>query len=49
MKTALSDSEFWAVVMEYDRYMREGGEFDRHVVDFEYWKGVHSSRRRRPR
>jgi hypothetical protein len=49
MKTALSDSEFWAVVMEYDRYMREGGEFDRHVVDFEYWKGVHTSRRRRSR
>ena len=38
MKNALARDEFWKVVMEYDRYSREGGEFDRDVVDFEYWR-----------
>jgi len=38
MKHSLSEAEFWAVVLEYDRYLREGGEFDRDVVDFKYWR-----------
>ena len=38
MKTALSEEEFWKVVGEYDRYLREGGEFDRDVVGFRYWR-----------
>jgi len=38
MKTALSEEEFWAVVGEYDRYLREGGEFDRDVAEFRYWR-----------
>ena len=49
MKNALARDEFWAVVREYDRYLREGGEFDRHVVDYEYWRGPYSPRRGRPR
>jgi hypothetical protein len=28
----------WAVVGEYDRYLREGEEFDRDIVGFEYWR-----------
>ncbi len=39
MKTALSEDEFWAVILEYDRFLREGGEFDRGVAEFEYWRG----------
>jgi hypothetical protein len=38
MKSALSKEEFWKVVGEYDRYLREGGEFDRDVVGFRYWR-----------
>jgi hypothetical protein len=38
MKTGLSEEELWKVVIEFDRYLREGGEFDREVVGFEYWK-----------
>jgi hypothetical protein len=38
MKTALSEQEFWSVVTEYDRYLREGGEFDRDVAEFKYWR-----------
>jgi len=38
MKSALSEEELWKVVIEYDRYLREGGEFDREVVGFEYWR-----------
>jgi len=26
----------WKVVIEYDRYLREGGEFDREVVKSEH-------------
>jgi hypothetical protein len=37
MKTALSAQEFWSVVLEYDRYLREDGEFDRDVAEFIYW------------
>lgn len=37
MKTDLSEDEFWAVVMEYDRYLREGGEFNAKVTSFKYW------------
>jgi hypothetical protein len=37
MKTSLTESEFWAVMMEYDRYLREGGEFNRNIVKFSYW------------
>jgi hypothetical protein len=39
MKTSLSETEFWKVVGEYDRYLREGGEFDRDVAEFEHWRG----------
>jgi hypothetical protein len=28
----------WAVVLEYDRYLREGGEFDRDVAEFRWWR-----------
>ncbi len=38
MKSALSEEEFWKVVGEYDRYLREGGVFDRDVVGFSYWR-----------
>ena len=38
MKTALPEDEFWAVVTEYNRYLREGGEFDSDVVEFGYWR-----------
>jgi len=38
MKTDLSEEEFWKVVGKYDRYLREGGEFDRDVVEFRYWR-----------
>ena len=44
MKTALSEAEFWAVVLEYDRYLREGGEFDRDVAEFRYWKRTRGKR-----
>ena len=37
-KTALSGGEFWKVVGEYERCLREGGEFDRDVVEFKYWR-----------
>ena len=37
MKSALSEEEFWKVVGEFDRYLREGGTFDRDVVGFSYW------------
>jgi hypothetical protein len=37
MKTALSEDEFWAVIMEYDRYLREGGEFNKNIVEFRHW------------
>lgn len=49
MKNALSADEFKAVVMEYDRYLREGGVFDRDVVDFEHWRSTFRERARRPR
>ena len=26
------------MVVEYDRYLREGGEFDKDVVGFDYWR-----------
>jgi hypothetical protein len=29
MKTAMSEEELWKVVGEYERYLREGGEFDK--------------------
>ena len=38
MKTALSEQEFWAVVAEYDKFLNRGGEFDRDVVEFKYWR-----------
>jgi hypothetical protein len=37
MKTALSEAEFWAVIMEFARFLKEGGEFNRNVVRFRYW------------
>jgi hypothetical protein len=49
MKSALTREEFWKVVVEYDRYLREGGEFDRDVVEFDYWRKARratASRRR---
>ena len=38
MKSAMSEEEFRKVVIEYGRYLREGGEFDREVVGFGYWR-----------
>ncbi len=38
MKSSLKRDDFWAVVLEYDRYLREGGEFDRDVAGFRYWR-----------
>ena len=38
MKSAMSEEEFGKVVVEFDRYLREGGEFDRKVVEFEHWR-----------
>jgi hypothetical protein len=38
VKTALSEDEFWKVVKELDRYLRRGGEFDKGVAEFEYWR-----------
>jgi len=38
MKTDLSVEEFWKVVGELDWYLREGGEFDKGVVEFRYWR-----------
>lgn len=49
MKTALSADEFEAVVREYDRYLCEGGEFDRHVVEFRHWRRTRRASRRRRR
>ena len=46
MKTALSEREFWAVVGEYDNFLNGGGEFDREVVEFRYWR--HARRPERP-
>ncbi len=40
MKMDLGIEKFWKVIGEYDRYMREGGEFDRDVVGFDYWRRV---------
>ena len=40
MKTGLSDVEFRKVVGEYERYLREGGEFDKKVVECRYWRWV---------
>jgi hypothetical protein len=37
VKTALSEREFWAVVMEYDRWRREGGGFNLGVARYRYW------------
>jgi len=38
MKTGLPEGESWKVVVEYDRFLRAGGEFDREVVGFEHWR-----------
>jgi hypothetical protein len=46
MKSSLSELEFWRVVGEYDRYLHEGGEFDRDVVGFDYWRKARRERRR---
>lgn len=44
MKAALSETEFWKVIGEYDRYLRKGGEFDRNVVGFDYWRKARRGR-----
>ncbi len=44
MKSALSEDEFWSVIMEYDRYLREGGEFNKNIVKFRYWNGARRGR-----
>ena len=36
----MSEGEFGKVVGEYDRYLREGGEFDGEVVGFEHWRSA---------
>ena len=38
MKTAMSEGVLGKVVGELDRHWREGGEFDRDVVEFEHWR-----------
>jgi hypothetical protein len=38
MKTALSEEEFWKVVGELDRCWREGGEFERDICEFRFWR-----------
>ena len=45
MKSALSEAEFWSVVLEYDRYLREGGEFDRDIAEFRWWRRTARQRR----
>ena len=37
IKTALSETEFWAVIKEFAKYLTEGGEFNGKVVKFKYW------------
>lgn len=49
MKTALSKDEFEAVIKEYARYLDEGGEFDRYIVDFKYWRNTRRASRGRRR
>ena len=44
VKTALSEHEFWAVIMEYDRWKREGGQFNGNVVKYRYWNRAVRSR-----
>ena len=43
-KTALSEGEVWKVVGEYERFLREGGEFDGEVVGFRYWRRARGHR-----
>ena len=38
MRTALAGVEFWKVVIEYKRCLREGGELDRDICEFRYWR-----------
>ena len=45
MRTALSEDEFWKVVVEYDKYLREGGEFDRGIAEFRCWRRVRGTKR----
>jgi predicted nucleic acid-binding Zn ribbon protein len=49
MKNALTRDEFWKVVKEYDRYLRDGDEFDRDVVEYSHWKMARRTARRRRR
>jgi len=38
MKTDLGAEELWKVVGELDRCWREGGEFDKEICEFRYWR-----------
>jgi len=44
MKTAMTKREFDRVMRELARYRREGGEFDRKVVRFRYWRKVNAEK-----
>ncbi len=46
MKSDLTVDELWAVIGELDRCWREGGEFDRGIAGFRYWRGGQSDGRR---
>jgi hypothetical protein len=37
VKTALSEHEFWKIILEYARWKREGGEFNAKIVKYRYW------------
>jgi hypothetical protein len=37
VKTALSEYEFWKIILEYARWKREGGVFNPDVVKYRYW------------
>ena len=47
MEAALPEDGSGAVVLEYDRYLREGGEFDREVVEFRYWRKARRAMQKR--
>jgi len=47
MKSDLTEGDFWAVVEEYDRWRREGGEFDKRCAEFRHWRGGRKRRRMR--
>ena len=45
MKTDLAVDELWAVVGALDRCWRGGGEFDKDVCEFRYWRRTRNCKR----